>query len=815
MLRELRASLRTLRASPLFTAVAVATIALGIGSNAAIFAVVNAVLLRPLPFPASERLVAVYSRYLPSTGYDFPFFALSGPEFLDLHNRVNAFSEIAAYDLAFQNITLPSGGDVERVLTMRVTAGFFDVLGVKPQRGRAFTEDETRQRSTCVAVLGHDVDKGASGSAAAAVGTTIRLDDAPCTVVGIMPEGFGFRDSRVRVWTALAIDTDESPQNRASHPLLAIARLRENVSQAHANSELESLRRHWSEEYPDHYAKGHFAVIRPLQEDLAAGQRQALMILGGAVLFVLMIVCVNLSALLVSRTEARRREFAIRYALGAHRHRLIRQLLGEATVLAFAGGVIGILVANWLLFAFLTLYPQRLPVWQAIAIDHYAIACSLALTLIIGVLVGIVPALNATGRRLHDTLKADTRSASASRRSVVARSSLVVAQLALSVVLLTGALLLIRSYQHLQKVDLGLDPDNLLTFELSVPEGRQPDTAAARRNLLSVENRVAQVPGAAAVGAISDLPLASAGPPDDFIIEGRATPAPGAPAWNARYVMTTPRVFSALRIPLKRGRLFTDGDAPGAPLVALVNETATRLYWPDQDPVGQTIRYYPRETSPPIRIIGVVGDVRSLGRHAPAPPAVYVPYAQAPRPSYEGRTMSFVIRADGDASQLVAAIRAKVAEIDPALALADVQPMSAVVATAGGQARFTTIVVTFFACSAFLLAALGLYGTVAYAVEQRMPEIGIRIALGANSPEIYRLVLGSGMRLAAVGILLGVPAALAVTRLGVGFLYGITSSDVFTYIAVVLMLAFSSSMASYIPARRAMRIDVVRSLRQE
>jgi predicted permease len=814
MFQELRVSTRALRVSPLLTVIAVTTIALGIGSNAAIFAVVNAVLLRPLPFPASDRLVAVHSRYLPSSGYDFPFFALSGPEFLDLQNRVNAFSDIAAYELAFQTLALPFG-EVERVLTMPVTARFFDVLGIEPQQGRAFTQEEIQHRGGCVAVLSHDADRSARGSAAAGVGASIRLDDVPCTVVGIMPEGFGFRDNRVKVWTALRVDTTETPENRASHGLLAIARLRPNVTHAQAGSELESLRRQWSGQYPDHYAKGHFAVTRPLQEDLAAGQRQALIILAAAVLFVLLIVCVNLSALLVSRAEARRREFAIRHALGAHRGRLVRQLLGEATVLALPGGVIGILLANWLLIALLALYPQRLPVWQPITIDLYAIACSLALTLLTGVLVGIVPALNATGRRLQETLKADSRNATSTRRGVAARSALVVAQLALSVVLLTGALLLVRSYELLQRVDIGLDADRVVTFGLTVPEGRQPDSGAARRLLQSIEERVARVPGAAAAGAISDLPLASAGPPDDFIIEGRAAPEAGAPAWNARYLMTTPGVFGALRIPLKRGRLFTDGDTAGSPLVALINESAARLYWPDQDPVGRLIRYYPRETSPSLRIIGIVGDVRSLGPHNPAPPAVYVPYAQAPRPSYDGRAMTFVVRADGDGGQLVSAMRTAVAEIDPGLALAQLQPMSDVVARASGQTRFTTIVMAILAGSAFLLAALGLYGMLAYAVEQRMREIGIRIALGANRAEIYRLVLGNGLWLAALGILLGVPAALAVTRTAVGLLHGVTSADAVTYLAVVLMLVCSALLASYVPARRAVRIDVVRSLRQE
>jgi putative ABC transport system permease protein len=814
MLSELRVAARTLRSRPLFTLVAVATIAVGIGSNAAIFSIINAVLVRPLPFPQSERMVSVYSRYLPSTGYDFPFFALSGPEFADIRSRVDAFSAIAAYDLSFRNLTLP-GGDAERVLTMPVTAAFFDVVGIGPQLGRPFTEDEAQRRADCVAVLGHDLWRQRFPAGTNAIGSTIRLDDAPCTVVGVMPEGFGFRDDRVRVWTGLAIDAEETPINRGSHPLLSIGRLREGVTRERADAQLQSLRAHWSEKYPDHYAKGHFAVLRSLHEDLVGDQRQALLLLGGAVLFVMLIVCVNLSALLISRGETRRREFAVRHALGANRRRLIRQLLGEAMLLSLVGGVLGLILANWLLAGLLALYPQRLPVWQTIVIDHRAIPFSFVLVVVTGLLVGLVPALNATGSRLQEALKADARASTATRRGVAARSVLVVAQLALSIVLLVGAVLLIRSYQNLQRVELGFDPERLLTFTLSVPPGRQQDPIVARQTLAAIEDQLASVPGAESAGAISNLPLASAGPPDDFVIEGRPSPAPGSPAWNARYIMATPSVFAALRIPLKRGRLLAESDAPGRPFVAVINETAARLYWPGDDPVGRTIRYYPQETSPSIRIVGIVGDVRSRGPNNPAPPAVYVPYEQAPRPPYAGRAMTFIVRVPGNPNDLVSSARAAVASIDSALPLANVRPMSVVVAAATGQPRFTTVVMSVFAAIAFFLAALGLYGILAYAVEQRVREIGVRIALGAGNRDIFRLVIGDGMGMAAIGIAVGVPAALALTRLMRGLLSGVANTDPPTYVAVVVLLGLSALLASYLPARRATRIDPLTALRAD
>jgi putative ABC transport system permease protein len=804
LLQDLRYAARTLWKRPGFTAAAVLTLSIGIGSNAAIFSVINAVLLRPLPFPHSEQLVSLYTRYLPATGYNFPYFALSGPEFADLSSRVNAFAGIAAYQFSSGNLTRGIG-EAERVLTMRVTSEFFDVLGVRPVRGRTFTEAEARRGEACLALLSH----GALADAASAIGSTIRLDDVQCEVIGVVPEGFRFRDDRVKVWTALPINTEET--RRRSHGLAAIARLRDGVSAEQAEAQLQYLRGYWSEEYPDHYAKGHFAVIRPLHEDIVGDQRDALFLLAGAVLFVLLIVCVNLAALLFSNGEARRREFAVRHALGANRWRLIRQLIAEAMLLAVIGGVIGVMLANALLAGLLALYPQRLPVSQAITIDYAALLYTCALVILAGFLVGFVPALHATGVRMQEILRTDSRTATSSRRTVAARSVLVISQLALSVILLVGALLLIRSYQQLQQVDLGIEPDHVLTFSVSIPAGRELDPTAARRRLAAIEDRLAATPGVEVAGAISSLPLVWDGPPDDFVIEGRPAPPPGAPAWNARYLMATPRMFQALGIPLKRGRLLAESDVAGRPFVAVINETAARLYWSGDDPIGKTIRY----SSTSIQIVGIVGDVRSIGPSEPAPPAVYVPLAQAPRPAYDGRAMTFIVRAPGDPTAITASARAAVASIDAGLPLADIRPMSEIVSAASGQPRFTTLVMSFFAIIAFLLAALGLYGILAYSVEQRVREIGVRVALGADKRDIFRLIIGNGMRLALVGAAVGVPSALALTRLMGGMLSGVSSTDPVTYIAVVGMLLTSTLLASYLPARRATRVDPIAALRAE
>jgi len=808
--QDFRYAARALRKRPGFTVAAILTLGIGLGANAAIFAVINAVLIKPLPFPHSKQLMAVYTRYLPPSGFDFQYAALSGPEFADVRGRVNGFAGIAAYRFSSGNLT-SGNGESERVRTVRVTSEFFDVLGVKPVRGRTFTEEEAQRDGSCLALL----SDGAFADAAVTIGSTIRLDDAPCEVIGVMPKSFGFRDERAKVWIPFRINTEETQDNRQSHGLNVIARLRDGTSAEQADAQLQSLRAYWSEAYPDHYAKGHFAVIRPLQEDIVGDQRQPLVLLAGAVIFVILIVCVNLAALLISNGEARRREFAVRHALGANRRRLVRQMVAETMLLAVIGGVVGLLLANVLLAGLLALYPDRLPVSQVITIDYAAVLYTCALVILAGFAVGFLPALHATGVRIQEILRTDSRTATSSRRTVAARSVLVISQLALSVILLVGALLLIRSYLQLQQVNLGIEPSHVLTFSLSIPAGRERDPAAARRRLSAIEDQLAATPGVEVAGAISSLPLEWAGPPDSFVIEGRPQPPPGAPAWEARYLMATPRMFRALSIPLKRGRLLTEDDVVGRPFVAVINETAARLYWSGDDPIGKTIRYYPQEENQSIQIVGIVGDVRSIGPTEPAPPAVYVPLAQAPRPPYEGRAMTFIVRTPDNPTFITPSARAAVASIDAGLPLANVRPMSEIVSAASGQPRFTSLVMSFFAIIAFFLAALGLYGILAYSVEQRVREIGVRVALGADKREIFRLIIGNGMRLTLLGVAVGVPVTLALTRLMSGMLSGVTSADPLTYVAVVGMLLISALLASYFPARRATRIDPIVALRAE
>jgi putative ABC transport system permease protein len=805
--QDLRYAARIFWTRPGFVLAVVLTLALGLGANAAIFAVINAILLRPLPLPHSDQLLAVYTRFLPSSGLDFPYFGVSGPELADIRSHVSALAGVGAYNVFDRNLTR-DGGDAERVKTMSVTSAFFDVLGVRPVRGRTFTEEEAQRGGRCLALLRDD----ASDSASSVIGSTIRLDDAPCEVIGVMPKGFVFRDERVRVWTALRVNTEDTTNNRGSHVMTAVARLRDGVGAEQADAQIQALRTYWGETYPEHHANGHFAVTRPLQEDIVGDQRDAWLLLGGAVTFVLLIVCVNIAALLVSRGESRRREFAVRHALGASRERLVRQLAAEVLLLTAIGGLVAVVFAHWFLAGLLALYPQRLPV-SHITIDYTAAVYVVALIVVAGLVVGLVPAVHATGMRMQDVLRADSRIATSTRRAVVARSALVVSQLAVSVVLLVGALLLIRSYQRLQQVDLGVQPDRVLAFTVIIPRARQEDVVA-RRTLETIADRLSALPGVESVGGMSSLPLAAAGPLFAFRIEGRPDPAPGETPWNARYLTVMPQVFQTLRVPLKRGRLLAESDRDGQPLVAVINEAAAR-FWSGDDPVGRTIRFNPQETNRSIQIVGVVGDIRSLGPSAPAPPAVYLPLGQSgPPPATLGRIMRFVVRTAGDPTDVVASARTAVASVDPGLPLSELGPMADVASAASGQPRFTTLVMSFFAGTALLLAALGLYGTLSYSVERRVREIGVRMALGASKSEVFRLMVGSSLRLAFVGVLVGIPAALASTRL-LGGLFDVERGDPPTYVAVVAMLGIAAFLASYLPARRATRVDPLVALRTD
>ena len=521
----------------------------------------------------------------------------------------------------------------------------------------------------------------------------------------------------------------------------------------------------------------------------------------------------NLVGLLTARAEGRRREVAIRSALGGGRGRLVRQLLTEHLLLVAAGGALGLLVAWWISPVLLALYSGDLPRGGRFEIDGMLLLFTGLTSGIAGLAVGLTPAIHSTRAGVQDALR-DGRAATVRPSSVRMQGALVVAQIALSVVVIIGATLLVRSYAGLRQIDAGFDPHGVLSFRLFTPIAGYPSAGHVQSFYASLRERLAALPGVESVGAISNLPLQSGGPPDDFLIEGAPPVAPGEPSRNARYLMVTPGTIEALRIPLRRGRLLTEQDGAGQPPVVLINESAARTYWPAVDPVGRRIRYG-GEDRPWITIVGVVADIRSLGLDRPAPPAIYAPLAQSPRPQYQGRGMTVILRNDTDLAGLVQPARHAVAALDPTLPLADVLPMTTVVERSAGRSRFAALLMSLFGLSALMLGALGIYGLLGYVVERRRAEIGVRFALGATRAGVYRLVLMRGLVLAAGGVVSGLAMAVALRRMMTGLLYGVSATDPLTFAGVALALLAVAIAACAIPARRAARVDALAALRGE
>jgi putative ABC transport system permease protein len=813
LVRDIRDALRGMRRRPLLAAGVVLTIGLAIGAASAVFAVVNGVLLRPLSYPSANALYSLYSRYLPTTGYDFEFFPLSGPEYDDYRAMTRAMSDVAVFGAGMTNL---AGEDeaAERVPIAVGSANLLDVLGVAPALGRGFTRGEDAPGRACVALLSDGLWRERYSGDPGIVGGDIRLDGRPCEVIGVMPRGFWFPNERSRLWTTLELDRSSPFWERQSHPYRAVARLASGSTRAAAEAELEALRSQWSDEYPDHYARGHFLVLRPLLDDMVGDTRPALMTLLGAVGLVLLIVCVNLAGLLLSAAESRRNEFAVRIALGVGRARLVRQVLTESILLSLAGGVISLIVAGWLVGLILGLYPGGLPRGTEVTIDGVVLMFTLGVAVLAGLLFGGIPALQSTGVQVGEVLRASGRGLTAHRRRVEARRVFVAAQAALAVVLVVAASLLTQSYARLRAVDLGFDSTDALTFSVTVPSTRYREAARARDHFARLEERLAAIPGVIAAGALSDLPLRSSGGADDFIIEGKAVPAPGALQWNARYQMATPSALRALGLRLVKGRWFEPADGPEAVPVGVINEATARTYYAGEDPIGRRIRYY-GDDAPWITIVGVVGDVRSLGATEEAPPAIFAALAQAPRPAYEGRSMNFVVRFNSAATAGAPALRAAVADVDPSLPPSELTTMERVVTESVGRPRFTVTLMSGFATIALLLGALGLYGVLAHSVQQRLHEIAIRMALGAHRAHVLGQVVAQGLLPVVIGTIIGLGAAVAFRSTLSSLLFGVSALDPVVLSLAAVTLLVVSLVACGLPGWRAMRTDPSAALRAE
>jgi predicted permease len=811
LMQDLRYAVRTLRRTPGFTVIAVATLALGIGANTAIFSVVNGVLLRPLPYTSPDRLVRLYTSFGDAASKRY---SMSQPEFMDYKGLTHVFANAAAYTGA--SFTLTGGCtagacEPERVRGIAATRDFFPVLGVTPIRGRNFEGNEGRDGVEPVVIVTNDFWQRRFGGDPALLGRSLSMNGVSRRVIGILPPDVTL--ARAEAFIPLYINPD-SLTGRSTNYLSGVARLAPNISVNQAQRELNALTRASMARYPNVYppSAGYGATVISMHEAIVGDIRPALLILLGAVGLVLLIACANVANLLLARGEARQREIAVRLALGADRWRIVRQLLTESTVLALVGSAAGVLLAWIGTKTLLAVNPDAIPRLELVRIDATVGLVTLGIALATGIVFGLAPALQLARPELHSSLKDGTRGGSVSGGQQRLGRALVAGEVALAVVVVIGAALLVRSFWTLRSVDPGFDPSKVLAVDLSVPSARYDPNATTVFYRRLIE-RVGALPGVTVAAAASDLPPVAGGNNWDIEILG-APKAPGSvsPSPNVRVV--TGEYFKALSIPTMHGRVFGRDDTGASMPVAVINEAARRATWASADPVGQQVRFSRNE--PWITIIGVARDTRSTGLGEPTPAEIYLLHEQMPAITEStAETMYVIMRTAGDPLLLAAAARSAVRDLDPLLAITNIRTMTKMIDLSVARPRFTMLLLGVFGGVALTLAVVGIYGIMAHAVKRRTREIGIRMALGARPADVLRIVVGQGMRLALLGLAIGVVAALAATRLMAGLLFGVTATDPITFVGSVVLLGAVAFAASWIPARRAVAIDPTTALRSD
>ncbi|HEX8775370.1 MAG TPA: ABC transporter permease [Pyrinomonadaceae bacterium] len=795
--QDLRYGLRMLLKNPGFAVIAVIALALGIGANAAIFSVVNAVLLRSLPYDDPDRLIVLRENKIPQ----FPEFSVSPGNFLDWQKQNTVFEKLAA--IRGFSYNLVGTGEPERLRGARISAGLFEMLGVKPAQGRTFLAEEDQPGRDSVVILSNSLWQRRFGADPNILGRALTLNASTYTVIGVMPPDFQFPDRETELFTPVAFDAKQAEQHGA-HYISVVGRLKPGVGLEQAQTEMSAIAARLSQQYPDSNAGWGVSLFR-MQEYESRDIKQALLVLLGAVALVLLIACANVANLLLARATARAREIAIRTALGASRWRVIRQLLTESILLALVGGGLGLLLAVWGMDLLLALAPEDLPRVKNGALDARVLGFTILITLLTGIVFGLVPALQSSRPNLNETLKEGGRGTTGGHHRV--RGALVVTEVALAMMLLIGAGLLIRSFYRLQQVDPGFNPKNALAVTVSLPAKKYAEEEQQAAFFTQLIEKVSGLPGVVAVGATQSLPIQG-----DYVlgfnIQGRPPDAPGEePSTN--YYAVSPDYFKAMGIPLLRGRLFTERDKKDTPRVAIINETMAKKFFPGEDPIGKGINV----TNGPERfreIVGIVADVKQYGLDRPTTAQTYEPYLQTP---FSGMTL--IVRTEGNPTALNAGVRGQVLSIDKDQPVSRSRTLEEVIAESVAKQRFAMMLLGIFAVVALILAAVGLYGVMSYSVTQRTHEIGIRMALGAQQKDVLKLVVGQGMILALIGVGVGLLASLALTSVMRTLLFGITATDPLTFLAIPLLLAVVALAASLMPARRAMKVDPMIALRYE
>ena len=814
LIQDFRYGFRVLRKSPGFAAVAIIVLALGIGANTAIFSVVNAVLLRPLPYRDPSHLMQVWHVPPPKSFPGMSIFAVSPANYLDWEQQNHVFQSMAIYGFRSFNIT---GTDQPQALqASAVSQQFYSTLGVHPLLGRTFTPEEEQPGHSHVVILGYALWKSTFGGNPGIVGSNIRLDDQPYTVVGVMPPNFKFPDW-AQLWTPMGW-TDQERAVRGNHNYLVIGRLKSGTTMQQAQAEMNTISARLQRQYPADDA-GWGAVLVPLHKQLVGDVRPALLVLLGAVAFVLLIACANVANLVLAKTVSRRKELAIRAALGASRARVLRQVLAETVLLALGGGALGLLLAHFGVRLIVDFLSAQLPRAAEIALDGWVLAFTLGVSVAAGIIAGVAPAWRFTKHDfdVHEALKQAAGRTETESGGVRTRSALVVSEVALSLVLLVGAGLMIRSLWALRSTDPGFDPHNVLTMVLPTSAVRYPSIEAMILHYEQVLRQVRTVPGVVYAGATDALPLSGDGSTQPVAVEGQPVrPMSEQPEVGVR--MFTPGYLEAMRVPLLRGRLINDGDIAGRQPVAVINQAMAKQFWPHDDPIGKrfTLTFFPGITR---EVVGVVADSKMDALNtAQSQSLTYVPLAQLTMPPGEvwhGFSVSLVVRTATEPASAAAAVKNAIHQIDSVQPVMQVETMDDIVADSLSQQRFNMLLLAAFAGLALLLAAVGIYSVLSYSVRRRVREIGIRMALGAKIGDVLRMVVIEGMKPTALGLAIGLAGALALGRVVSKLIYGVSPADPATFAAVSVLLVAVALAASVIPAWRATRVEPVKTLREE